>query len=104
MGADPPAFPVYQPQVALWAAGARITRGGYRYNSAESIPIQEALRVQTMGGAYAGFQEKEIGSLEKGKLADMVVWDRDFYTIPTDEIKDAKAEVTIVGGKVVYQN
>ncbi len=59
--------------------------------------------MQTMGSAHAGFQEKETGSIEKGKQADMVVWDRNFYTIPTNEIKDAKALLTMVGGKVVYE-
>ena len=103
IGADPPAFPIYRPQVALWQAGARITQKGYRFEPAESISIQEALRIQTMGSAYSGFQEKEIGSIEKGKWADMVVWNQDFYTIPKDQIKDVKALLTIVGGKIVYQ-
>jgi predicted amidohydrolase YtcJ len=103
IGADPPAFPIYQPQVALWEAGARITKDGYLFDPAESISIQEVLRVQTMGSAYSGFQEKEIGSIEKGKLADMVVWNRDFYTIPKDQIKDVKAILTIVGGKIVHE-
>jgi predicted amidohydrolase YtcJ len=103
MGADPPAFPIYKPQVALWQAGARVTRGGYKYDPAEGISIQEALWAQTMGGAYAGSQEKEIGSIEKGKQADMVVWDKDFYTIPQDEIRNVKAELTMVGGKIVHR-
>jgi predicted amidohydrolase YtcJ len=59
--------------------------------------------MQTMGSAYAAFQEREIGSLEVGKRADMVVWDRDYYTIPKDEIKDAKALMTFVEGKMVYE-
>jgi len=104
MGADPPAFPIYKPQFALWQAGARVTRDGYRYDPAEGISIQEALRAQTMGSAYAGFQEKEIGSIEKGKQADMVVWDRDFYTIPQDEIRNVKAELTMVAGKIVHRS
>jgi predicted amidohydrolase YtcJ len=103
MGADPPAFPMYQPQIALWQAGTRTTRGGYRYDNEESISIREALRVQTMGSAYAAFQEKELGSIEKGKLADMVVWDKDFYTISIDQIKDVKALLTIVGGKIFHE-
>ncbi len=102
-GADPPAFPLYQPQIALWQAVKRTTRAGIRLDSAESITIDQALRMQTMGSAYSGFQEKEIGSLETGKLADMVVWDRDYYSIPVDEIKDVKALMTFVGGKVVYE-
>lgn len=104
IGADPPAFPMYQPQIALWQAGARITRRGYRFDNAESLSIREALKMQTTGSAYAAFQEKELGSVEKGKWADMVVWDKDFYTIPQDEIKDVKAEVTFLGGKIVYKS
>ena len=103
IGADPPAFPVYKPQVALAEAVNRVTQGGYHFDPAESITIQEALKIQTMGSAYAGFQENEIGSIEKGKLADMVIWDRDFYTVPPDKIKDVKAEMTILGGKIVYR-
>lgn len=102
MGADPPAFPVYKPQLALSEAITRVTQGGYGFDQAESISIQEALRIQTMGSAFAGFQDKEIGSIEKGKLADMVIWDRDFYSLAPEEIKEVKAEVTIAGGKIVY--
>ena len=83
---------------------ARVTRDGYQYNPSEGISVQEVLRAQTMGGAYAGFQEKEIGPIEKGKQADMVVWDRDFYTIPQDEIRNVKAEATMVGGKIVHRS
>lgn len=103
LGADPPAFPIYQPQYALWQAVKRTTKDGSRFDPAESISIQDALRMQTMGSAYAAFQEKELGSLEKGKLADMVIWDKNFYDISTDEIKDVKALTTFVGGKTVYE-
>jgi len=104
MGADPPAFPIHKPQLALFEALARITRRGYSFDQRESISIQEALRIQTMGSAYAGFQEKEIGSIEKGKSADIAVWDRDFYAIPADQIKGAKAEVTILRGKIIFKS
>jgi len=101
-GADPPAFPLYKPQVALWQATARITEKGYRLGSSESISTKKALRCQTMGSAYAAFQEKEIGSIEKGKLADLVVWNKDLYEVKVDEIRNLKAEATLVGGKVIY--
>ena len=104
MGADPPAFPLYQPQMALWQAQARRSKGGLRFSPSESISIREALRMQTMGGAYAAFQDREMGSIEKGKLADLVVWDKDFLTVPTKAIKDVKAEGTILGGKIVYKS
>ena len=102
-GADPPAFPLYQPQLALWQAVKRTTKAGSRLDSAESITIQEALKMQTMGSAFAAFQEKEIGSIEVGKFADMVIWDRDYYTVSKDEIKDVQAVMTFVGGKIVHE-
>ena len=58
LGADPPAFPLYQPQIALWQASKRTTKSGFRLDSSESVSIQEALKMQTMGSAYAGFQGK----------------------------------------------
>jgi len=104
LGVDPSAFPLYEPQVALWQALNRTTKGGYRLDAAESISIQEALRMQTMGSAYAGFQEKEFGSLEPGKFADLVVWNRDYYRIPPNETKDVKAMLTLMGEKIVHEN
>jgi predicted amidohydrolase YtcJ len=102
-GADPPAFPLYQPQIALWQAIKRTTKAGSRLDSAESISIREALKMQTMGSAYSGFQEREIGSIEIGKLADMAVWNRDYYSVSKDEIKDIKAVMTFMGGRIVYE-
>jgi predicted amidohydrolase YtcJ len=61
------------------------------------------LRLYTTNGAYASFEETLKGSIEPGKLAYMVVLDRDIFTIPEDEIKDVKVETTIVGGEIVYQ-
>ena len=101
-GADPPAFPLYRPQLALWQAVARITEKKYQFSTSETIPINTALRLQTMGSAYAGFQEKDIGSIEKGKCADLVVWEENFCTAPLNRIKDIKAKMTMVGGSVVY--
>jgi predicted amidohydrolase YtcJ len=48
------------------------------------------------------FLEKKIGSIEVGKYADLAVWDRDFYAIPSDRIKDAKCLMTIFDGKIVF--
>jgi predicted amidohydrolase YtcJ len=102
LGADPPAFPLYRPQLALWQAAARITEKKYQFNTSETIPVKTALRLQTMGSAYAGFQERDLGSIEKGKCADLVVWEENFCTAPVNRIKDIKAKMTMVGGSVVY--
>ncbi len=72
------------------------------YNEDEAISMSEALRIHTMGSAYASFEEDVKGSIEEGKYADMVVWSDDLYTLdPWNDLKDFKAETTIVGGEVV---
>src|SRR5699024_8177949 len=53
--------------------------------------------------AHQMFLAKKIGSIEVGKYADLAVWDRDFYTVPTAQLKDAVCEMTIFNGKVVYE-
>ena len=89
--------------MAIWQAKARTTKSGLQLDPAERISIDAALKVQAMGSAYAGFQEKSIGSLEKGKCADMVVWDRDISSLSEDGIKDIKAMMTFLNGKIVYE-
>jgi hypothetical protein len=69
----------------------------------QAISVKDALRLYTTNGAYASFEETVKGSIEPGKLADMVVLDRDIFAIPEDEIKEVKVETTIVGGEIVYQ-
>jgi hypothetical protein len=68
----------------------------------ETITREQALRIFTNNGARLTFGEDKIGSLEKGKLADMAVLDRDIMTVPLDQIRDAKVIATLVGGKEVY--
>jgi predicted amidohydrolase YtcJ len=84
-----------------------VTRKSYTgevVGAEQAIPVKEALRLYTVNGAYASFEENIKGSIAPGKLADMVVLDRDIFSIPTEEIKDIQVEMTIVGGEVVYQN
>ena len=50
------------------------------------------------------FQEQNIGAIKPGLLADMLVLDRDYFTVPADEIKDIRPVATIVGGRIVYGN
>ena len=90
----------------IWAAIAREpllgVYGKDPFGRAESVDVHDALRAVTIWAAHQMFLEKKIGSIEVGKYADLAVWDRDFYTIPTDQIKDAKCLMTIFDGKVVY--
>jgi predicted amidohydrolase YtcJ len=83
-----------------------VTRKGYTgevIGPEQAISVKDALRLYTTNGAYASFEETRKGSIEPGKLADIVVLDRDILTIPADEIKEVKVETTIVGGEIVYQ-
>ncbi|HYU53472.1 MAG TPA: amidohydrolase [Gemmatimonadaceae bacterium] len=68
----------------------------------QKVTVEDALRAYTTGGAYASFEETEKGSLSPGKLADVVIIDRDLTKITPETIRDAKIEYTIVGGRVVY--
>lgn len=68
----------------------------------QKISVEEAVRAYTAGSAFAEFQENEKGTVTCGKLADLVMLDRDIFSIPPDEIRYAKVVLTIVDGRVVY--
>ncbi len=91
----------------IWASIARRPlQGSYGPNpfgSAEAIDVHNALRSYTIWAAHQLFLEDKIGSIEVGKEADIAVWDRDLYSIPTDQIKDLKCELTLFGGRIVHQ-
>jgi len=92
---------------AIWAAIARqpllAVYGGDPFGRAESVGVHDALRAVTIWAARQMFLEKKVGSIEVGKYADLAVWDRDFYSVPTEQIKDAKCLMTIFNGKVVFE-
>lgn len=69
----------------------------------QKLTVEEAVYGYTMGGAYSTFEENIKGSIEKGKLADLVVLSRDIFEIPKEEIKDVEVEMTIFNGKIVYE-
>ncbi|MFN2601894.1 MAG: amidohydrolase [Gemmatimonadaceae bacterium] len=70
---------------------------------AQKIKVEEALRAYTTDAAYASFDEKIKGSIERGKLADLVLIDRDITRVPPETIRDVKILATIVGGRIVYE-
>jgi len=102
-GCDVPATIMLEPRWAFVGAVTRTTTSGYTPAPAECISIRDALRIHTMGSAYASFEENVKGSIEAGKVADMVVWSHDLYSIPTSQLSDLSVETTIVGGRIVYQ-
>lgn len=70
---------------------------------AQKISAEEALRAYTSGGAFAAFRENDLGTLEAGKLADLVILDRDIVAGDSDALADAAVELTMVGGRIVYE-
>jgi predicted amidohydrolase YtcJ len=69
----------------------------------EKITLEKAIEYYTLGSAYAEFQENEKGSIEEGKWADLVVLDKNLFEIPPREILSTNVDMTILGGKIVYE-
>ncbi|MDG1025822.1 MAG: amidohydrolase [Gammaproteobacteria bacterium] len=92
------------PLVGIYAAVTRKGMSGRVFGADEAITIEEAIQGYTIKGAYLGFEEDLKGSLEPGKLADMIVLSKDILTVDAEEIMDIEIEQTYVGGKLVYRN
>jgi len=93
----------YNPFVSLrWLLNGKTLSGATTRAEQELPSRMEALRMYTVNSAWMSFDEAERGSLEPNKLADLAVLDRDFMTIPIDEIAETRSLLTLVGGKVVY--
>ena len=92
----------YHPFYGMWMAITRKTTGGIVLNPEQRVTREEALRMWTLNGAYNTFEEKLKGSIEPGKLADLVVISKDYLSCPANEIKDIEPLQTVVDGHVVY--
>jgi hypothetical protein len=92
----------YRPFTTLQMAVTGRMVGGAVVNR-EPVSREDALIAHTRGSAYQVLQENNLGSIQPGKLADMVVLDRDYLTVPADQIKTIRSVMTIVGGRVVYE-
>ena len=85
---------------------ARATLDGKRpggWVPEQKITVAQAIHAYTMGSAYAAFEENVKGSLTPGKLADVVVLSADPFALSPEKLKDVEVELTILGGKVVYE-
>ena len=92
----------YRPFTTLYFAVTGKMVGGTVVNR-QPIDREEALIAHTKGSAFTILQEGNMGSIQPGKLADLVVLDRDYLTIPADQIKEIRPVMTMVGGRVVYE-
>lgn len=97
--------PVVPPDMLLtiWAAVNRISKNGTEMGADQRISVWEALRGVTINAAYQYFEEKEKGSIEPGKRADLVILDRNPLAVPAMELKNIKVLETIKDGRAVYR-
>lgn len=103
MGSDYPPGP-FEPMMALTSMITRTDLRGTVWGANQRVTFDEALKVLTINGAYASFEERIKGSLTAGKLADLVVLGRDPRTVPPIEIVNVPIERTMVGGRWVYES
>ena len=101
LGSDATAVTPSNPFYTLGFAVTGRMVGGRKVNR-QTITREEALIAHTRNNAWFVFQEGNLGSIQPGKYADLVVLDRDYLTIPAEQIKDIKPVMTMVGGRVVY--
>lgn len=95
------------PMEGLYAAVTRKDRLGEEgegWFPEEKLTMEEAIRLYTLGSAYAQFMEDRKGMIKKGYLADIVILDNDLFTIPEDQIMKTRVDYTITGGKIVYRS
>jgi predicted amidohydrolase YtcJ len=86
----------------IYYATTGLNSFGQPVNPGQQLTRDEALRLFTRSNPWFLRMEERIGSIEPGKLADLVVLDRDYFTVPDEEIKRIRSVLTMVGGKVVH--
>ena len=93
----------YNPFFGMWITLVRQPRWTDAVMQPEQrLTREEAIRLYTIDNAYITFSETEKGSLEVGKLADLIVLDRDILECPVEDVKRIQVERTYLGGKLVY--
>jgi hypothetical protein len=117
LSSGPDAFELSQPFKSLLAAGIPVALGSdgptnpylnimfatlHKNHASEAVTREQAVVAYTLTSAYAEFAEKEKGSLQPGKLADLAVLSQDIFTVPTPALPGTTSILTMVGGKIVY--
>ncbi|MEH7106477.1 amidohydrolase [Bacillus sp. JJ1764] len=98
-------YPVVKldPLPGIYRAVTRMDDAGVVWDGKERISLKEALLANTAAPAYGSFREHDLGTIEAGKLADIIVLDRNLFDVPHEDIKEAKVIFTMVDGKVVHE-
>ena len=101
-GSDAPVIDP-NPLIGMYAAVSRRALTGETVVESERVSAGEALRMYTLGGAFAAFQEADRGTIETGKLADLVLLDMDPTRVDAGQVRHIKPTMTLIGGQVVWQ-
>ncbi len=90
------------PWIHMYFATTGINARGVTINDGQQITREEVLRLYTRDNGWFVREEDQLGTIEKGKLADLVVLDRDYFAVPNEELKRIRSGLTIVGGNIVH--
>lgn len=93
----------WSPWLGMWVAVTRRVERGGTHQPGEALSREQAVRLYSTNNAYLHHEEREKGSLEVGKLGDLILIDRDVLTCPADDIRGTIVLLTAIGGKVVYE-
>jgi predicted amidohydrolase YtcJ len=93
----------HEPLFGIQQALLRETRGGEVCGIQERVDLATAIRMHTINGAYAAFEEGVKGSIEPGKLADLVLLSEDIAMVPAARLSEVGVLMTVVGGCVVHE-
>ena len=102
-GTDGTIAAAFRPFMSLWWFVSGKNWRGEVVRPTQKLTREEALRVYTRHGAWFTFDEGRRGQLTPGFLADLIVLDRDYLTVPEDDIRFIRPTLTVVGGNVVYE-
>src|SRR5262245_3712627 len=92
------------PWLGMYYATTGRNARGQLINDGNQITRQEVLRLYTEANGWFLRMEDRIGSIEEGKLADLAVLDRNYFTVPDDDLKKIRSSLTVVGGDVVHSD
>ncbi len=92
------------PMLWLYSMTTRKDPTGHVWGEQQRITLAEAVRAATIDGAHASFEERDKGSIEPGKLADLVVLTQDPFAVPAEQLQGIKVERTMLGGRWVYES
>jgi predicted amidohydrolase YtcJ len=93
----------FEPLMAIQSMVTRKDYAGRTWGPNQRVTVDEALRIGTLHGAYASYEEDAKGSIRAGKLADFVVLEKDPHDVDPDTIKDIRVVRTVVGGKTMHE-